>query len=124
KCKYIFKGLDIFPGISAYGLPNSVSSYFQQTKADFRYRASCNSDSVFFSPEYNDTFFSNTWNVRKNGLIIHSSADYFLKYRFADTGIFNIQLIINSDTAEKGIFIEPQIFADNKIVVCNQDSLI
>lgn len=123
-CLFVYNGISLTPKMSKGGLPNFVTSYFGHSDIDFTYKENCSNRTVQFFEKYNNLVTSIKWRIFRDSAILDSLTISNPSYTFKKEGDHIVELIINdSEVVRKRIFIEPVIFSNHGIVVCNSDSL-
>jgi len=115
--------INISPGKTTYGSPNFISSYFYQPSLDITYHSYCQGDSVVFKARASSSLVSPFWQVYRQGNLLHAASSQDLSYFFPDTGTYFVQLIEQSDTIGKEVFIEPHLELGSDTLICNISQL-
>lgn len=107
-CEFKLKGIDLNNRKSLYGLPDFVTSFFNQPSIDFKYNFDCKTNTIDFVcyDTLNATIYK--WYFAK-GNITDSSTVKNPSYTFTDTGYYTITFIASNgsitDTVSKVLFI-------------------
>lgn len=128
-CNFSLNGLSLNNKGSKYGLPNFITSYFNDPVVDFSYKKDCRSDTIKFYGK--DTLNRSNWSWRfkklSDNTTLNSSQQNPVLV-FTDTGHYEAQLIVGTDTVVKTIHIDPPMKVDfnlgNDTTLCDGDSII
>lgn len=109
-----------------FGLPNFISSYFHRPSLDFIYERACTSLSTKFNCKTDTaTNASCQWRIKR--LANNTTSLLNIKsftYTFPDSGLYEVQLISNSDTVTKTILIDAPILPTTDTLGCGVDSVV
>ena len=125
-CNFVFNGISLSDGMSAFGLPNCVEPLF--IKNDFTYQRTCYKDTTFFYPDIK-RYDSLRWNFGD----ITTGIDNSSKFKnpthvFSDTGTYTVRLFIFRsryvDTITNNVRITgPKISLGNDTILCTGNQL-
>ncbi len=111
---------------TSLGLPNFISSYFHRPPINFTYQISCSSLAATLTGKFETNPSNISWRIKRmsNGNVANYSTTSFINYIFPDTGLYEVRLIANNDTATKTIFIEAPILPESNTLGCGADSVV
>ena len=125
-CTFNFRILKLSNGAtSKSGLPNYITSYFDSDESDFLYQFICSSQTAYFQSKPKTTPSFIYWKIKRlsNGFLTTYSTPT-INHQFNDSGLYEVELIADSDTVTKTIFIDAPILPKTDTLGCRVDSVV
>lgn len=121
-CDFKYKDVKLDFGLSEYGMPNYIASYFYFPNIDFKYQQGCTNDTVKFQGISKNNSLKWNWSIKhlssgKSYTDNGQRSDIVL----TDTGYYSVELITDLDTIGKTFFKDrniPKHFLQKDTFLC------